>query len=223
MMDLPNETIDLILANLDAPSAVCLALTCHRFYQCVLHTTKCARLDDICPKDYNKQSPSILQLYGILPLPHEIPHYRNPFKYSDYARGLNISQERFNPAYVQLMLCVREWMAPKYVFCFASESTGHQQPTSTGTTNSPTMPRITLHMHTAIANQQAYEQRLQGKRLVLRLTNASRLRDIERSLTRLQAILASWEEEERKKRLERERAARRNAVINVRIERPERA
>lgn len=84
------------------------------------------------------------------------------------------------------------------------------------------MPNITLHMHTAIANQQAYEQRLQGKRLVLRLTNASRLRDIERSLARLQTILATWEEEERKKLLERERAKRRNAVINVRIERPER-
>jgi hypothetical protein len=85
------------------------------------------------------------------------------------------------------------------------------------------MPNITLHMHTAIANQQAYEQRLQGKRLFLRLTNASRLRDIERSLARLQAILASWEEEERKERKERERAKRRNAVTNVRIERPKRA
>jgi hypothetical protein len=124
-MDLPNETIDLVLANLDAPSAVCLALTCHRFYQCVLHTTKCDKLDDICPKDYNKQSPKVLQLYGILPLPHKIPHYRNPFKYSDYARSFKVSQERFNPAYVQLMLCLRQWMAPKYVFCFASESTGY--------------------------------------------------------------------------------------------------
>jgi hypothetical protein len=75
-------------------------------------------------------------------------------------------------------------------------------------------------MHTAIANQQASEQRLQGKRVILRMDHGA-LGRVRHSLARFEAILASWKEEQ-EKRTEREQAERHHTVSNVRIERPRR-
>ena len=120
METLPNEILHLIVTSLDAPSAVCLALTSCRLYNCVLTVTKSDRLDDICPKNYYKQSPRTVQIYYF---DSEAPHYRDPFKLLDYAKGFGISSATFDPAYTQLMLNLRGWMAPRYVLCFASAKT----------------------------------------------------------------------------------------------------
>lgn len=114
---LPNEVLDVIVANLDPPSSVCLALTSRRLYHCVLTVTKSDILDDICPKSYYKQSPRSVQLYYV---DRKLPHYRNPLKILEYALEFGISRATFNPAYTQLLLSLRGWMAPSYVFCFAN-------------------------------------------------------------------------------------------------------
>lgn len=119
MASLPNEVIDFIVANLDPPSAACLALTGRRMYHCVLVVTKSATLDDVCPKNYYKQPTRSLQLYYI---DQKLPHYRNPLKVLEYARDFGISRATFNPAYTQLLLSLRGWMAPSYVFCFANKT-----------------------------------------------------------------------------------------------------
>lgn len=117
---LPNEILDKIIVKLDPPSAVCLALTSHRLYSSVLAYTEVQRLDEICPKSYYQQPSRRLRRYV---LDRSLPHYRNPEKYCEYATGFGISLQYFNPAYVQLLLCLRSFMAPRYVFCFASSTT----------------------------------------------------------------------------------------------------
>jgi hypothetical protein len=119
MPSLPNEVVDVIVAHLDPPSAACLALTCRRMYHCVLTVSKSSTLDDVCPKSYYKQSARSLQLYYV---DQKLPHYRNPLKVLEYARDFGISRSTFNPAYTQLLLSLRGWMAPSYVFCFANKT-----------------------------------------------------------------------------------------------------
>jgi hypothetical protein len=117
MDDLPTEIIDEIISHLDPPTAVCLALTCHRNYESILAFTRAQTLDQICPKNYYQQPTQHLKLYAI---DRNLPHYRSPEKYLWYANSFGISASRFNPAYIQLLLCLRAHMAPEYVFCFAS-------------------------------------------------------------------------------------------------------
>jgi hypothetical protein len=117
MESLPNELIDQIIRHLDPPSAVCLALSSHRLHYCVVNFTGCRRLDDICPKDYHQLSTPLLQLYY---LNRRLPHYRNVANVIKYADEFGISRRYCNPAYIQLLLCLRGFMAPNYVFCFAS-------------------------------------------------------------------------------------------------------
>lgn len=117
MDSLPNEILDVIAARLDPPSAVCLALTSRRLYHVVRTITGAGVLDDICPKSYYKQPTRSLQLYYVDP---KLPHYRDPLKVLEYSMDFGISRATFNPAYAQLLLTLRGWMAPKYVFCFAN-------------------------------------------------------------------------------------------------------
>lgn len=119
MSSLPNEVVDFIVASLDPPSAACLALTCRRMYHCVLTVCKSSTLDDVCPKSYYKQPTRSLQIYYI---DQKLPHYRNPLKVLEYARDFGISRSTFNPAYTQLLLSLRGWMAPGHVFCFANKT-----------------------------------------------------------------------------------------------------
>ena len=120
---LPEEILDMIIPSFDAPSTVCFALTCRRLYCYTLSEFRCNRLDDICPKDPFAHAPRRLVLYGLGR--YRIPHYRDPFMIFDYAKDLDISRESFNPAYIQLMLCLRSFMAPRYVFCFARRVPGY--------------------------------------------------------------------------------------------------
>lgn len=121
--DLPNEILCTIIPLLDPPSAVCLTLTSHRNYEAVIQSTKAVTLDDVCPKNYYKSPNLLLSRYSLDT--RNLPHYRDPFKVFDYADGFGISREFSNPAYVQLMLSLRAWMAPRFVFCFANVTPGY--------------------------------------------------------------------------------------------------
>ncbi|KAJ9616519.1 hypothetical protein H2200_000238 [Cladophialophora chaetospira] len=65
---LPTELLIQITSYLDAPAAVCFALTCHHIYKVVLLTCKVSRLEDVCPRDVRKFLPEVLakQAYNLL-------------------------------------------------------------------------------------------------------------------------------------------------------------
>ena len=67
---LPAEVLVDIVSRLDAPSAVCFALTCHENYNAVLLTCKATRLKEVCPRDVRDPLPEAIeeQAYNTLTL-----------------------------------------------------------------------------------------------------------------------------------------------------------
>ncbi|OCT50152.1 hypothetical protein CLCR_07461 [Cladophialophora carrionii] len=83
LQELHHDILTHIVSFLDAPSAVCLALTCHQNYESILSICRRSQLEDICPRDVGKPLPKIIdaQSYNTLALdtageskpPNEIP------------------------------------------------------------------------------------------------------------------------------------------------------
>src|ERR1700761_8417227 len=67
---LPAEVLVDIVSRLDAPSAVCFALTCHENYNAVLLTCQPPRLKEVCPRDVRDPLPEAIeeQAYNTLTL-----------------------------------------------------------------------------------------------------------------------------------------------------------
>ncbi|ETI20045.1 hypothetical protein G647_09060 [Cladophialophora carrionii CBS 160.54] len=84
LRELNHDILTHIVSFLDAPSAVCLALTCHQNYESILSICRRSLLEDICPRDVGKPLPKIIdaQSYNTLALdtageskpPNEIPN-----------------------------------------------------------------------------------------------------------------------------------------------------
>jgi hypothetical protein len=68
LQELNHDILTHVISFLDAPSTVCLALTCHQQYDSVLSICRRSKLEDICPKDVGKPPPRVInaQPYNIL-------------------------------------------------------------------------------------------------------------------------------------------------------------
>ncbi|KIW70442.1 hypothetical protein PV04_02711 [Phialophora macrospora] len=68
LQELNHDILTHIISFLDAPSLVCLALTCHQQYDTVLSVCRRSKLEDICPRDVGKPPPRVInaQPYNIL-------------------------------------------------------------------------------------------------------------------------------------------------------------
>ncbi|KIW19316.1 hypothetical protein PV08_03610 [Exophiala spinifera] len=65
LSSLPAELNSIIVSYLDAPSAVCLALTSRRHYDRVLATCRVDTLREVCPIDVRAMIPKMLQAYNL--------------------------------------------------------------------------------------------------------------------------------------------------------------
>jgi hypothetical protein len=120
MSDFPYEILERIICNVDAPTAVCLALTSRRMYETTLAVTKTSILNEICPRQLHLHPPRMLQLYYVY---KRCPFYRMPLHWIDDAcTNFGIRRSMMNVMYMQLMLNIRSFMGPDWVLCFARQT-----------------------------------------------------------------------------------------------------